>query len=445
MDNLNKIILNLSEYIKGDIWRTRLNELPLIKATPIRLLRIAVLSVRGFAGDNCLLRASSLTFYSLLSVVPVAAMAFGIAKGFGFEKRLQEQLLEQIPGQEEVLIQVVDSAHRFLENTEGGLIAGIGVVILFWSVIKVLSHIENAFNHIWQIEKPRSFGRKFADYLSIMLLGPVLVIMSSSFTVFITTQVTDITQEVELLDIVSPVIFLMLKMVPYGLIWLLFTVMYMLMPNTRVRFLPGLLAGVIAGTAYQIAQLGYISFQIGVARYNAIYGSFAALPLFLIWLQLSWLIVLFGAEISHAGQNCDQYEFEDDTRSISLYFKQLISLLVTRLIIKKFYRGEPSSTADAVSGDLSLPTRMVRMLIDELVKSRVLSRTKLSDNHTPTYQPAVDTSILTVQYVIDALAKNGTNDFPLNRTRAFDALSDTLESFNETVQNSSANKLLKDI
>ncbi|MBW1790196.1 MAG: YihY/virulence factor BrkB family protein, partial [Deltaproteobacteria bacterium] len=282
-------------------------------------------------------------------------------------------------------------------------------------------------------------------YLSIMLLGPVLVIMSSSFTVFITTQVTDITQEVELVGMFSPVIFLMLKMVPYGLIWLLFTVMYMLMPNTRVRFLPGLLAGVIAGTAYQIAQLGYISFQIGVARYNAIYGSFAALPLFLIWLQVSWLIVLFGAEISYAGQNCDQYEFEEDTHGVSLYFKQFTSLLVARLIIKKFSRGEPSPTANAVSGDLSLPTRTVQQLIDKLVESRILSRTNLSDNHTPTYQPAVDTSILTVQYVIDALAKNGTNDLPLNRTRSFDALSDTLQSFNETVQNSSANRLLKDV
>lgn len=445
MDDLNKMLLNLNSYVKRGIWRTRLDQLPRAKAAAIRLLRTAILTAQGFVTDNCLLRASSLTFYSLLSVVPVVAMAFGIAKGFGFEDRLQQQLLEQIPGQEEVLIQVVDAAHRFLENTKGGLIAGIGVVVLFWSVIKVLSHIENAFNHIWQIEKPRSFGRKFADYLSIMLLGPVLVIMSSSFTVFITTQIVAITQRVELLGMFSPVIFLMLKLVPYILIWLLFTVMYMLMPNTRVRILNGLLAGIIAGTAYQIAQWGYISFQIGVARYNAIYGSFAALPLFLIWLQLSWLIVLLGAEISYASQNCDQFEFKEETLGISPSFKQFLSLLVARLVIKIFYRGEAAPTITTVSRELSLPVRTSQMVMDELVESGVLSRTTLSGKHTPTYQPAVDTSILTVHYVIDALAKNGVQDFPLKRSPSIESVSDLLRDYNKSAQASPANRLLKDV
>ena len=445
MHNLNKMILNLGAYLKGGLWSVRVEEHPPAKAFAIRLLRTAFIAVRKFAGDDCLLRASSLTFFTLLSVVPVAAMAFGIAKGFGFEKRLQAQLLDKIPGQEAVLIQVVDSAHRFLNNTKGGLIAGIGVVVLFWSVIKVLSHIENAFNHIWQIEKARPFGRKFADYLSIMLLGPVLVIMSGSFTVFITTQVTAITEREQLLGMFSPLIFALLKLVPYGLLWLLFTIIYLLMPNTRVRLLPGLVAGILAGTLYQIAQWGYISFQIGVAKYNAIYGSFAALPLFLIWLQLSWMIVLLGAEISFAGQNSDHYVYDEKTRNLSFRRRQLISLAVAREVIRGFSSGKPAPGAKELSRSLGLPLRTVQIVADDLVASNILSRIEPPKNGVPAYQPAVDTGIITAHYVTHALAKRGDGGFPLTGVAAIDTLSDILESFDEASANASANRLLKDI
>jgi membrane protein len=141
-----------------------------------------------------------------------------------------------------------------------------------------------------------------------MLISPVLVLMSGSATVFITTQVTQITQKVELLGVISPLISFLLKFSPYVLIWALFTILYIIMPNTKVNFKAGLLGGVVAGTLYQIAQWAYISFQISAAKYNAIYGSFAALPLFLMWLQISWWIVLFGAELSFANQNVHTYE-----------------------------------------------------------------------------------------------------------------------------------------
>ena len=445
MDDLGSFMLKVTSYLKNGIWQVRLGDQPRPKAAFIKLLRTAVLSVRGFAEDNCQLRASSLTFYSLLSIVPVAAMAFGIAKGFGFEKKLQEQLLEQIPGQEQVLLQVVESAHRFLDNTKGGLIAGIGVVVLFWSVIKVLSHIENAFNRIWQIDKSRTFGRKFADYLSIMLIGPVLVIMSSSVTVYITTQLTQITQKTALLGMLSTLIFSVLKLLPYGLIWLLFTIMYMLMPNTRVRFLPGLVAGVFAGTAYQIAQWGYISFQIGVARYNAIYGSFAALPLFLIWLQASWLIVLFGAEISHAAQDHGQSRMVSGDTGISPHFNRLLALLVARFIVKRFASAASPPTAPEISRELALPGGLTARLLTDLVDSGTFSRTCSDGSDTPAYQPAADPGLLTVHHVLKCLSHKGSADIPIIRSAALKDLEDTLKAFDETAGSSAANRLLKEI
>ena len=206
MQYIRHTVSRFSDFIKGDIWRFRLRNLPRKKSFLIKQLRIFLLSVRGFDEDKCQLRASALTFYSLISIVPVAAMAFGIAKGFGFEKRLERLLLEQFQGQEEVITRVIAFAHSLLTNTKGGVLAGVGIVLLFWAIIKVLGNIEASFNDIWGIQEPRSLGRKFSDYISVMLLCPILLILSSSVTVFITTQLTLIMEKIALLGIFGPLI-----------------------------------------------------------------------------------------------------------------------------------------------------------------------------------------------------------------------------------------------
>jgi len=215
MQNIWAMSLKIVDFIKTDIWRISLKDLPRMKSFLIKQLRTVLVAIRGFDEDKCLLRASSLTFYSLLSIVPVVAMAFGIAKGFGFEKLLEKQLFEKLPGQEEVLVQVVDFAQALLENTKGGMIAGIGIIVLLWSVIKLLGHIESSFNEIWGIKKSRTAARKFSDYLSIMLISPIFVVVSGSVTIFITTQITHITETVSLLWVFSPFIIWILKLLPY--------------------------------------------------------------------------------------------------------------------------------------------------------------------------------------------------------------------------------------
>ncbi len=445
MQNLQNKILKGIDFVREDMWRINLKTIPGKKSFFIRQLRIMALAIRGFDEDKCQLRASALTFYTLLSFVPVVAMAFGIAKGFGFEKPLEKQLLEKFPGQEEIIGQVVEFAHSLLENTQGGVIAGIGVVLLFWTVIKVLGHIERSFNDVWEIKKARSFGRKFGDYLSIILIAPILVITSSSVTVFIKTQIEFITKEVALLGFFSAFIFSALKLFPYLVIWLLFTFIYILMPNTKVNFRSGLLAGIVAGTVFQISQYIYIAFQIGVAKYNAIYGSFAALPLFLVWLQLSWLIVLFGAEISFAHQNVDTYEFESDCKGISVFFKKLLSLHVVHLLVKHFSSGKKPLTADEISQRLEIPIRLIRQILYELVKSDTLAETRTNDDKTFSYQPARDINILTIKYVIEALEKRGVDNLPVGRTEELQILSDSLKAFTDAIEKSPENRLLKDI
>ncbi|KPJ64115.1 MAG: ribonuclease BN [Syntrophobacter sp. DG_60] len=432
-------------FIKIDIWRIRLSELSRTRSFLINQLRIIILSLRGFNEDKCQLRALALTFYSLLSIVPMLAMAFGIAKGFGFERALKNQLLEKLQGQEEVATRIINFANSLLETTKGGVIAGAGVGVLFLTVIKVLGTIESSFNDIWGIKKPRSLGRKFTDYLSIMLICPVLFIMSSSLTVVIASQIKLIIQKITLLGTISPIIFAILKLLPYCVIWILFSFLYIFMPNTKVNFKSGILAGVIAGTIYQVLQWGYITFQIGVAKYNAIYGSFAALPLFLVWLQLSWLVVLFGAEISFAHQNVDTYEFEPDCLRVSHSFKKLLSLKIVHLLVKNFCKGEKPWAASQISHALEIPIRLVHQILYELVDSGIVSETKGAENKDVAYQPARDIKALTVKNVIDTLEQRGTDNIPVAKSKELDKLSDCLKAFSDVIEKSPANIALKNI
>ena len=442
---IGDLVSNFFSFIRDDIWRVRLADLPFGKSFLIKQLRIIILAIRGFDEDRCLLRASSLTFYTLLSIVPVAAMFFGIAKGFGFEKRLETQLYERFPGQEEILSQVIGFSNSLLEQTRGGLIAGIGLLVLFWSVLKVLGHIEMALNHIWEIKKPRSWGRKFSDYLSIMLISPILILMSGSATVFITTQVTQIAGKIELLGYLSPLITLLLRFTPYVLIWVLFTILYIIMPNTKVNFKAGLLGGVVAGTLYQIAQGVYISFQIGAAKYNAIYGSFAALPLFLMWVQISWWIVLFGAELSFANQNVETYEYEPDSLKVSPGFKKLLALQITHMLVKNFENGDRPLSDSQISSRLEMPIRLVHNILFDLVEAGLISETKTKIEKEHAFQPARDINKLTIQFVLAALERSGTDTIPVTRTDHYQALSDALKNFRDAMEKSPANKLLKDI
>jgi membrane protein len=434
------------DYFKHDLWRYRRESLSPVRKGKVMLLRIIVMVIGGFERSKCQLRASAMTFYTVLGIVPLVALAFGIAKGFGFDKLLERQLYETFIGQEAVLDRITEMARSLLEQTRGGAIAGIGLAVLLGTVIKVMLNIEDSMNDIWEVEKPRNFSRKFSDYLSIMAICPILVIISSSINVFITTQVTTIAEQVEILGVLSPFIFLMLKLIPYALFWALFTMIYMIMPNTEVPFYAGLVGGIIGGTIYQLAQWTYIRFQVGVANYNAIYGSFAALPLFLVWIQLSWLIVLLGAHISYAIQSVDDYDFEPDVRRVSPHLKKRVALLIVHAIAQRFARGDTPMTAEALSTALSVPVRLVRKIIDELIETGVLIHTHIDAAETVTaYLPARDIHDFTIAYILDAMENRGVDNIPVADTDTFQTLTEALKTFYQDRRNSPSNRRLVEI
>ncbi len=399
----------LIHFFETPLWRTRREESS-IPWFLVRLGRTIVTAALEFNRRHGSSHASALTFYTLLSIVPLAAMAFGVAKGFGFEQLLEKELLTQFAAQQEVVLQIIEFARNMLDNTKGGLIAGIGVAMLFWSVIKVLGKIEDNFNRIWSVPS-RSLVRKFTDYLSIMIIGPVLLIMSSSVTVFIASQVSAISSQVGLENVATPAISLGLSLAPYVLLWVLFTVVYMIMPNTRVHLGGAFLAAVLGGTAYQLLQIGYVKFQIYVTGYNAIYGSFAALPLFLIWLQLSWTIVLFGAQIAHAYPQSNVADTRDVLHSRSAAQTRLLALGICHLAVRRLHRDEPPLTEEIIARELDLTSGETREMVDMLIHAGLLYRVRLDNQDTELLQPTRDSSRITVWDVVSAL--DSLNENPL--------------------------------
>ncbi len=431
--------------MKKDIWKMPVDELSPVRAFLLRQLQIFIIAVRGLYEDKVYLQASALTFFTLLSIVPIIAMIFGIATGFGLEKYLEAELAKVFTGREEVLEGGLSFANSFLEATKGGLMAGVGMVILLYTVMKVFSHIEDSFNDIWRINQPRSFTRKFADYFSMILIAPIFIILSNLFTVFFTTQIDEITSGITLIGYLNPVIMFIVRLIPYFLLWIIFTILYLVMPNTKVNFTSALLAGIIAGTLFQLVQWGYIHFQVGVSRYNAIYGSFAALPLLLMWMQVSWLVVLFGAEISFANQNIEQYEYESETKNMSIYNRRLVTLYITHLLIKNFENGVPPFTARQISNELQIPIRLVMEILYVLIDIQVVSAVKTKFEKETAYQPAVDINRITVKYLSDKLDHRGMDVLVAKQDQGFEKIKKLMASFNQHLEKSAENKLLKDI
>ncbi|MFO7922702.1 MAG: YihY/virulence factor BrkB family protein [Bacteroidales bacterium] len=438
-------IKKILKFIKSDIWKTPRHELSPVRAFLLRYLQILLLAVRGFKEDKIQLRASALTFYSLLSLVPIVAMAFGIAKGFGLEQYFESELAKAFTGREEVLEWVLSFSQSLLEATRGGLMAGIGLIILFWTIMKVLGHIEHSFNEIWQINQPRSISRKFADYFSMMLIAPFFMGLSNAFTVFLTAQVNEITANISLMGFLSPVLMFLVQLIPYFLLWILFTILYMVMPNTKVNFVSALMAGIVAGTLFQLVQWGYVYFQVGVSRYNAIYGSFAALPLLLMWMQISWLVVLFGAEISFANQNVEQYEYETESLNMSIYNRRMITIYITHLLVKNFENGIQPYTARQISNELKIPIRLVREILYELTDINILSATKTKFAKETAYQPAMDIHKITVKSLTDKLEHRGMDVLIARKGKEIDRIKLIMDSFNQIMAKSPDNKLIKDI
>jgi membrane protein len=437
--------LNQIKRLNNIIWNTPLAEISRGKTFLIKQMRIIVLAARGFSNDKVMLRASALTFYSLLSVIPVVAIAFAIAKGFGLDQTLVQLITNEFKTHPEVLNWLLLNARNALDETRGVYIAGVGMIILFWSVLSLLDDIEDSFNHIWQIKSSRPWYRKFTDYLTIMLIAPVFIILSSSITVFISTELADFMSRAPILDFFKPVISFLVKFIPYFLSWITLTILFIVMPNAKVKFVPALISGIVAGTVFQVLQWLYIDLQFGITKLSAIYGSFAAVPLFIIWLQSSWIIVLLGAELAFANQNISRYEDESKALNISNYQKRALVLMILHLIIRNFSTGEKPISAENIALTLKIPMRLARDILQDLSSVNLVSIIHENEQIERLYQPAMDINRITVSYVFTRLDKKGVEQTMVIKNKDYEKVISMLEKFDNLIAKSDSNILIKDL
>ena len=310
-------------------------------------------------------------------------------------------------------------------------------------MLNLIINIENNFNRIWEIKKSRTIYRKITDYFSLLLIIPILLILSSGASIYMTTTVKELPDFIILSDILK----VLIKMIPYVLTWIMFTGLYMFMPNTKVRFRNALIAGIIAGSAYQIFQYMYINGQIYVSKYNAIYGSFAALPLLLLWLQISWTICLIGVEITYLGQNVKNFDYERDTNNISRRFRDFICILFMSLIVRRFMEGGKQMTASELSEETKTPTRLTHQILNLLQHLELIhaAENEGEDKTENVFMPSVPTESLSVGLVLERINNDGSEDFKIDRDEKFSDEWKTLINVQDIYYDNCNKILIKDL
>lgn len=434
--------IKLWNFISKEMWRTPKHEVKGMRNKLLNLLRALYLAGRGFASDKLSIRASALTYTTLLAVVPVVAIVIGIARGFGFEEMIQNELTKMFPGQYQLLEMLFKFVQSMLDVATSGVVLGIGIVFLISSLWTILQSIETAVNDIFQIKSPRGITRKLSDYLATIILLPVLILLSSGFSIFINSAIV----QNKILAAISPFLNLVMTLAPYVVSSIGFSLLYVLIPNTKVRIQSALLAGFIAGFVFQGFQYIYISGQIWVTHYNAIYGSFAAIPLFLLWLQFSWTIVLFGAEIAFAAENVQNFYYEKEISNVSHRYRYFITILILNILCKRFAEGKGSVSMNEITAQYQIPARLTSSTISRLLEMNLISETISNKKKSVTaYQPAIDINILTVGYLFEKMFEYGSEDFNIDTKLLYKPHWETLLKIENSLAGQTDDILIKDL
>ncbi len=411
----------------------------------VRQKRIIYLLYKGIKRENIYIKASALTFFTILSVIPILALAFGIAKGFGLHDELRAQIIMQFHNQEEVMNWILDFANKTLENTSGGWMAGIGVAFLVSTVTQLLRYVENTFNSIWKVDETRVWYRQVTDYLAVIILVPLLFIVSSSATVLATTRLNEILSQSDMLESLKPVVSFLVQLIPFILLCTLSTSAFLAMPNTRVKFRTAAIAGIVAGIALQVLQMLYVESQMGLTRLGTIYGTFAAIPLLMVWIQMSWVVLLMGAQLSYYLQNITRYEFEFDVQTVSPRQKKRLSLLVMHSLIVDFVKGAKPRAPEEISLELSLPVRTVHDCLDQLREASMVTEVWNEEQEKYVYQPATDINRMSLSFVLDKLESSGSVHKIVINNSDYRKIDTALTRFESQIASSEANVLLRDL
>ncbi len=403
----------------------------------VRLYKLLYYMVRGLLNHGTLVRSAALTYYTIMSLVPILAVVFAILKGFGAVEHLSGSFYNLLPQHPEIVDYLLSFAENALLRTRGGVVAVVALVALFWAVIQVFGSIESAFNNIWEVKTTRSLARKWSDYLAVILIVPVCWIIANA-----AGRYTD-----ELFGVDDSWYFrLFSHLLSMLSIWAMFTLLYLIIPNARVKWRSALTAGIAAGTIFLLFQWGYVYLQQRMTSYNAIYGSFAALPLFLIWIQISWEILLIGGELSFTYQNIARFGEEHEAQRISHDQRRKILLAVMLLIVREFRDRNGAVPAERIREELNLPTRIVNDILFQLTRAgQLIDVHKNEDERTVAYVPAYDIGRMTLYGILEAVENHAEDALDFAPDTDLTCVERELERMKSEARRSAGNVFLTDL
>ena len=404
------------QFFQTDIWRINQDDVSPLKFLFLEIAKKLVLAVRFFTTKRVMQKASALTYSTLLAIVPITAVVFAIARGFGYNKYIEVWFRDAFESQPQVAEVIIGFVNSYLVHTKSGVFLGIGLIFMLYTVRMLLSNVEDSFNEIWQVKKPRSIFRTFTDYIAMFFLFPIIIVLTSGISIFMAT-IADSMPDFLLL---GPAMRFLIDLLPYVLMSGMFIALYIFMPNTHVKPINAVVPGILAGFAMQGLQIFYIHSQMFLSSYNAIYGSFAALPLFMLWLQISWTICLFGAELCYTNQNLDYYDYDANTGEISHRYQILLNALLLSRICKRFANGQKPLTALELSKQTTIPIRIVNDLLFEQMKAGlIIEITADEKGETSCFMPAEDIKNLTLGVMIDRMESFGQWKIDLDVSKLF--------------------------
>lgn len=409
----------------------------------ISVIKTLNLSIKSFLDANLQSKAAALTYRTLLALVPALAILFAIGRGFGFTNILQTQLFSYFPAQKDALQTAFTFVDSYLNHASQGIFVGIGIAMLLWTMISLMNNIEATFNSIWGIKRGRSLWRKITDYTSMLLILPILMICSSGLSIFMSSTLQGIFD----FEFMTPIISILFEFASLIFTWFFFTAIFILVPNTKVKFKNALIAGIFSGTGFLILQWLFISGQMSVSKYNAIYGSFSLLPLLLIWMHFTWLIILSGIVICYSSQSIYHFSFLNEINEISSKYKVKITVAIMAIIVKCFEKGETPITISSLTTNYKFPPRIANEITEELVAAGLVSRVVINDDCEEElgYQPMIDINKISVAYVLNKLSNFGSVDFIPDFESNFKSIITTIDNVDSSIATGDASILVKDI
>ncbi len=364
----------------------------------VHLLRVVYAVGRDLAEGQLTLRAMSLVYTTLLSLVPLLALSFSVLKGFGVHNQIRPMLLALLAPLGDEGVHVADQIIGFVENIRVGVLGAIGLGLLLYTVTTLLQKIEHAFNHVWRVERARPFAQRFSQYLSVLTVGPVLVFSALGITA--TALGSEAVRALMEVEPFGTAIAVTTRLMPYLLVIAAFAFVYVLIPNTRVRWRSALAGAIVGGVLWQSLGWGFATFVASSTKYTAIYAGFAIVIVAMIWLYLNWLIVLIGASVAFYHQNPEHLASPRREPRLSNRLKERLALSIMAAIGNRFHRGEPAWTLEALAQHLGLPAAPVEAVLHTLLRSGFVSET---GDFPPLLLPARAYETVTVKELLDAV------------------------------------------